>query len=83
MDILFRESTTIGIRHRYSQRNILKRDKVTVDSQWGKIDAKKIIRPDGNSFIQPEYESCKKIAEEQGIPLREIYNLVLSENSRK
>lgn len=82
-DILFRESTTIGVRHTYTRRKTLERENVTVDSQYGSIDAKKIIRPDGSSYIQPEYESCKKIAEEQGIPLKEIYNLVLSENYRQ
>jgi uncharacterized protein (TIGR00299 family) protein len=82
MNVLFRESTTIGIRYRYTQRKTLKREKTIVKSPWGKIEAKKIIRPDGSSFIQPEYESCKKIAEEQEIPLKEIYTLILSENSR-
>ena len=83
MDMLFRESTTIGIRHRFTQRKTLKREQIIVNSPWGKIEAKKIIRPDGSSYIQPEYESCKKIAEEQGVPLKEIYAQILSANNRK
>ncbi len=78
MDILFKESTTIGIRYRYSQRKILKREEITVDSPWGTINAKKIMRPDGGCFIQPEFESCKKTAEEQGISLKEVYASVIS-----
>jgi len=83
MDVLFRESTTLGIRYRYSQRKILKREQTKINSPWGELDAKKIIQHDGSSFIQPEFESCKKIAEEHGVPLKEIYTLILSENNRK
>ncbi|MGD9160474.1 MAG: nickel pincer cofactor biosynthesis protein LarC [Desulfobacteraceae bacterium] len=81
-EVLFKESTTIGIRYRYSQRKILKREETTVDSPWGPMTAKKIIRPDGSFFIQPEFESCKKIAQEKGIPVRDVYTRVLSANSR-
>ena len=82
IDTLFRESTTIGIRYRYSQRKILKREETTVNSPWGSLKAKKILQPDGNYFIQPEYEACKKIAQEQGIPIKEIYARIFSLNSR-
>ncbi len=82
IEILFMESTTLGIRYRYSQRKILKREEITVDTQWGKLKAKKIARPDGSFFIQPEYEPCKKIAQEQGLPIKDIYAKVFSLNSR-
>lgn len=82
MDVLFRESTTLGIRYRYSQRKILKREQVNIESPWGKLDAKKITRPDGSFVIQPEYESCKKIAQKQGIPIKDIYTQVLSANNK-
>ena len=81
-EVLFKESTTIGIRYRYSQRKILKREETTVESPWGPMTAKKIIGPDGSSLIQPEFESCKKVAQAQGIPLKDIYTQILSLNSR-
>ena len=81
--ILFRESTTIGIRYRYSQRKVLKREETTIDSPWGGLKVKKIVQPDGSFFIQPEFESCKKIAREQGIPIKDVYAQVLSINSLK
>ena len=83
MDLLFNESTTIGIRYRHSRRKILKREHVTVETQWGEMAAKKVFRPDGNYFIQPEYESCRKAAEAHGVPLKDIYNVILSENRGK
>lgn len=81
IEILFRESTTIGIRYRYSQRKILKREETEVDSPWGSIRVKKIIGPDGSFFIQPEYEACKAIAQEHGIPLKDIYATVFALNN--
>lgn len=83
MDIIFRESSTLGIRFRYSERRVLERSQIKIQSPWGEIKAKKITRPDGTDFIQPEYDSCKKIAEEKGIPLRDIYAQILSINNPK
>ncbi len=81
-EVLFNESTTIGIRYRLSQRKILKREETMVETPWGSLSAKKIIRPDGSAFIQPEFESCKKTAREQGIPIKDVYTRILSVNNR-
>jgi pyridinium-3,5-bisthiocarboxylic acid mononucleotide nickel chelatase len=75
-EILFQESTTLGVRFRYSQRNILERSSVEVDSPWGKMKVKKVRRPDGSFRLLPEYETCRKIAEEKQLPIREIYSWV-------
>jgi pyridinium-3,5-bisthiocarboxylic acid mononucleotide nickel chelatase len=80
MEILFRESTTLGIRHSFCQRIILKREATQIESPWGMLEAKKILRQDGSVCIQPEYEACKKIAEEHGIPIRDVYAKVLAAN---
>jgi uncharacterized protein (TIGR00299 family) protein len=80
MGILFAESTTLGIRFQYSQRKVLKRSMVEIDSPWGKMRVKKIVRPDGTSYLLPEYEACRKIAEENTIPLKEVYYWVTSFN---
>jgi len=80
MNILFRESTTLGIRFRYTQRKILKRSQIEIESPWGKMWVKKIMNPDGSSVFQPEYEACRKIAEEKNLPIKEIYFWVMSLN---
>jgi uncharacterized protein (TIGR00299 family) protein len=77
MEILFKESSTLGIRFRYSQRKILERAFLEMESPWGTIRAKKVFRPDGSFEIMPEYEACRKIAEEKGLPLKEIYRWVI------
>ena len=80
MNILFRESTTLGIRFRYTQRKILARTQIEIESPWGNMLVKKITNQDGSSFLQPEYEACRKIAEEKNIPLKEIYFWIMSLN---
>ena len=73
-DIIFRETTTIGMRYRYEYRTELKRELIELDTKYGKIQAKKVIN-NGQTYIYPEYESIKKIALEKGIPLKELYKL--------
>ena len=80
MDILFAESTTLGVRFQYTQRRILERSSVVIDSPWGKMLVKKVVGPDGVSSFLPEYEACRKIAEEEKIPIRQVYYWVISSN---
>jgi uncharacterized protein (TIGR00299 family) protein len=79
-DILFRETPTLGVRFRYSQRKLLSRSMVDVDSPWGKMRVKKVISRSGAPLILPEYEVCRKIAVEHHRPLREIFYWVLALN---
>lgn len=72
--IIFIETTTIGIRYRFENRGCLDRELIEVDTRYGKIKAKKVM-VDNKEFIYPEYESIKKVAEENNIPLKELYNL--------
>jgi uncharacterized protein (TIGR00299 family) protein len=79
-DILFAESTTLGVRFRFSERNTLKRSSAELESPWGKLAVKRVTRPDGSSILLPEYEACRAVAEERSIPLQEIYYWVMSAN---
>ncbi len=79
-EILFRESATLGVRFRYTQRQVLKRSEAEVDSPWGKITVKKVMNRDGSHFFQPEYDVCREIALRHNRPLREIYHWVMGLN---
>ena len=59
-NIIFKETTTIGIRYRFEARTELGREFVEVDTKYGKIKAKKVTN-DGETYVYPEYESMKKI----------------------
>ena len=73
-NIIFKETTTIGIRYRFEARTELGREFVEVDTKYGKIKAKKVTN-DGETYVYPEYESMKKVAKENNIPLKELYKL--------
>lgn len=77
-EIIFRETSTIGIRYRFEYRIGLSREQIEVETKYGKIKAKK-VKNNGEIYIYPEYESIKKIAEEKNIPLKELYKLDLNE----
>ena len=73
-NIIFRETTTIGIRYRYEYRTELEREQITIDTPYGKLQAKKVVN-NGETYIYPEYESVKELAEKNHIPLKELYKL--------
>ena len=73
-NIMFRETTTIGIRYRFEARTELGREFLEIDTKYGKLKAKKVIN-NGETYIYPEYESMKELAEKNKIPLKELYKL--------
>ena len=73
--VLFTETTTIGIRYRFENRTCLERKLEEVDTKFGKIKVKRVLVGE-KEFVYPEYESIKKVAEENDIPLKELYKLL-------
>lgn len=74
-DIIFKETSTIGIRISQTKRRILQRNIKTISTELGDIKVKFVI-VDGLERVQPEYEDCAKIAREKGISLNEVYETV-------
>jgi uncharacterized protein (DUF111 family) len=70
--ILFRETTTLGYRWWPVRREILARESGTARTRWGEVQVKRVRRPDGTVEIRPEYEACRRIAAETGLPVREV-----------
>jgi len=75
------ETSTTGVRYYEVSRKTLDREAVEVDTSFGRIEAKKIVQPDGRVCISPEYEVCRKIALEQKIPVRDVYNTIINDTS--
>lgn len=73
--ILFEETSTLGLRLRREQRITLPREPVMVSTPWGALPAK-IKRTPGGTFITPEYEACRTMAEAHGLPLQAVYAAV-------
>jgi pyridinium-3,5-bisthiocarboxylic acid mononucleotide nickel chelatase len=74
--ILFRETTTLGIRHRLQERTILPREIHWVETEYGKARVK-ITRRDRDIYtVQPEYEDCAQLARQNQVPLLQIQRIV-------
>lgn len=72
-ELIFRHTTTIGIRRTKYERTVLPREPLTVQTAWGEAQAKKVRLPDGEIRVYPEYESAARIAREQGLPYGQVY----------
>ncbi len=73
--IIFQETTTIGIRRVEMERSILKREEKTVSTAFGQAEVK-ICEARGVSRVYPEYESVAKLAKENQVPFSKVYQIV-------
>ena len=76
LEIIFKETTTIGARFYKVDRVVLDRQIIKKDTKYGKVSCKKVTTPKGKTYIYPEYESIRLLAEENNIPLKEMYKLI-------
>jgi hypothetical protein len=71
-NILFQETTTLGVRRLAVERSILARESCEVATPWGPISGKLAHLPNGSTRFSPEYEACHRVAIEQGVPLADV-----------
>jgi len=69
--VLYRETSTIGLRIQQSGRLKLPRRHLEVRTSFGTVKAKAVVR-DGREVVAPEYEECRRIAAEKNIPLLDV-----------
>ena len=86
LDILFTETTTLGVRLHHVERKKLSREIISIDSKYGPVKVK-IGRTLGEERriknITPEYEDCRRVAEEKKIPLKDVFDEVKRAADRK
>ena len=75
---LLTETTTFGVRLSSADRIKLRREFVHVETQWGKIQAKRGYLNGALIKTVPEYEDCKRLAEQNNVPLRQVYTEALN-----
>ncbi len=78
VSLLFRETTTLGVRIGVESRDELERWSDTVKTRVGDVDVKRCRMPDGTVDTFPEYESCRAVARAMRIPIRSVYEEVAS-----
>ncbi len=76
--ILFRETSTLGIRRWRVERTKRSRKPHRVTTPWGDVAGVVAWLAGGTPVFSPEYESCRKVAERHGIALREVYDAARS-----
>ena len=79
--IIFRETQTFGIRRHLAQRHMLKREAITIETPWGPVRCKRGWREGQEAIVTPEYEDCARIAREQRLPLRDVYEQILQRSA--
>ena len=72
-EILFRETTTFGIRRYQVSRRKLQRKPCTVQTPWGPVQGKLGWLDGRPPVFSPEYEDCARLAREHRVALREVY----------
>ncbi len=78
LDLIFRESTTFGIREHITKRTILERSFQSVDTPFGAVRIKVGQRHGVIVTASPEIEDCRKCAAEGGVPVKNVYDSALS-----
>lgn len=74
-DIIFKETTTIGIRYHSEKRTVLSRKQVIIHTTLGDVEAKEVTHH-GQIYVYPEYESVKLLAKQNNVAMKEVYKLI-------
>jgi pyridinium-3,5-bisthiocarboxylic acid mononucleotide nickel chelatase len=75
-DIIFTESTTLGIRTYPFRKDTLSRKFETLPTIYGDVTIKRSFHNGQEVSAKPEYEDCKRIAAEKQIPVKEVYSKI-------
>ena len=77
-EVVFTESTTLGIRIFRFHKETLAREFRTLNTIYGDVTFKHSYLNGKEVSAKPEFEECRKIALEKGIPVKEVYNYLIS-----
>jgi uncharacterized protein (DUF111 family) len=76
-EIIYKETTTLGIRIREAGRHCLEREIVRVNTEFGEIDIK-IGRTNGSvANLMPEFDQARSLAKKNGVSLREVQSAAI------
>lgn len=81
LSIMFRETSTLGVRIQPVERKKLQRMHKRVHTSLGEMNVKAVLS-EGKETLLPEFEECKRIAQERNLPLLEVYKMLGKELKR-
>jgi hypothetical protein len=70
--MLFEQTTTIGVRIYEARRKVLERELLSVETPYGTVKVKVAKRAGKVLNVAPEYEDCQRLATEKGVPLKQV-----------
>ncbi len=76
LEVIFRETTSIGIRKYPVEKIMMERDFVNVSTRYGTVTVKNAYYQGEKVKYKPEYEDCKRLASEKNIPIARVYQEV-------
>jgi uncharacterized protein (DUF111 family) len=77
-EILFEETTTLGVRIHEVERQVLERKIVKVKTRFGRISVKLGLSGDEVLNVAPEFEDCKRIASEKRVSLKQVQHAAIA-----
>jgi pyridinium-3,5-bisthiocarboxylic acid mononucleotide nickel chelatase len=76
--LVLNETSAIGLRYYPVQRLVLSRHTKEVQTPYGVVRLKVAVSPDGHENLAPEYEDCKRVAQEKQVPIKLVYQAALA-----
>jgi uncharacterized protein (TIGR00299 family) protein len=71
-ELMLTETTTLGIRHSFSERKVLAREFLQVQTEYGPVTVKVSSLAGRSVHYAPEYECCRRLARERGVALKDV-----------
>ncbi|MFB6365569.1 nickel insertion protein [Paenibacillus elgii] len=75
-DVIFKETTTLGLRYLRASCHRLGREFHRVDTPWGPIQVKAGFHQGELVQFAPEFKECEQVAKTHGVPLKQVYDEV-------
>jgi hypothetical protein len=76
--VIMQQTTTLGVRRYKTVRDVLEREFIPMDTPYGTVNLKVGRLPDGDVKYSPEYDHLASISREKGIPIKDLYDEILS-----
>ncbi len=77
-EIIFSETTTLGIRKSRFTKETLSRTLETISTEFGDVRIKRSYHSGKQVSVKPEYEDCRKIALDKDLPIKEVYGKIMA-----
>lgn len=78
--VLFEDTTTIGVRRSPLWRHALTREEAMLETEFGAVRAKRVVLPDGTTRTYPEHDAIAEVAREQHVGYQDVLRSVRAQD---